>query len=817
MSVASLTNRTNYSGTGTVGPFPFLFRVQSASDLLVIRRSVTGVESTLVKDSQYTIAGVGAASGSVTLITALAVGEELALIRSPALTQPISIRNQGTYFPATIEDEFDRLIMQMQAINDAADRAVHMSPSYDPGDYSPEIAPGADDEVLAWSAGELVNRSLPNGVVLDAVYNILDYGGVGTGLADDSVAINALAALIPAAGGTILFPPGTYKLSTNTVFPKNVAAWVLAGAVFSIDAAKSISINGPFSAGLIKCFSGSGLVYFGTNQDIINAEWWTTNTVTGVTDMSSAINAAIASVPERSGVTIPIRAYAIGSMVILDRRPVNLQGVGWGMPANGGWGSYLKWTGPASYAAGAFVVGQTYQILTVGTTNFMLIGAASNTVGLAFVATGVGVGTGTAKQAMVQVKDCMGAHLDNFRCIGNSLAKPAAAIWHFDSNIGQPNDFNSYSRLWLGKAPWDVIDYDEQLDVGVLIDGKGVGNDSNRWDMVVIFGTQIGVHITGSQYLIQNFSNLYVWYASVAGVKTKANLCGQNWFFAINAIDIYTYDGSELPVIDIQSFGSEAAGRFLYLGAGGTVHIHGGYWQAAESRIHADNRFITQDGNVSHSVILEDFSLTFAAGDAPATPPLIYLKGVGGNEVKNTLKVMGQTVGVDDTNLDMQVNNTVNNSAIIEYETYGGFGANPQKRVRNYLQPDESPDFNRYDLELPVRFVQLPNAMQTIGVGSAPAFNGTWINYDSSIYQGAGFWKDENGVVRLRGHIKDGVALSKIFDLPVGYRPLTHRIFVAYCAAAFGSIMVKSDGSVMHNVGSNVIVSLEGISFEAGF
>jgi len=46
--------------------------------------------------------------------------------------------------------------------------------------------------------------------------------------------------------------------------------------------------------------------------------------------------------------------------------------------------------------AGAFVVGTTYTILYVGTTNFTLIGAASNTVGISFVATGAGTGTGIA-------------------------------------------------------------------------------------------------------------------------------------------------------------------------------------------------------------------------------------------------------------------------------------------------------------------------------------------------------------------------------------------------------------------------------------
>jgi len=46
--------------------------------------------------------------------------------------------------------------------------------------------------------------------------------------------------------------------------------------------------------------------------------------------------------------------------------------------------------------AGQFLVGTTYQIQSVGTTDFTLIGASSNTVGVIFTATGAGSGTGTA-------------------------------------------------------------------------------------------------------------------------------------------------------------------------------------------------------------------------------------------------------------------------------------------------------------------------------------------------------------------------------------------------------------------------------------
>ena len=50
---------------------------------------------------------------------------------------------------------------------------------------------------------------------------------------------------------------------------------------------------------------------------------------------------------------------------------------------------------PASTAATALVTGATYQILTVGTSDFTLVGASANTVGTIFTATGTTTGTGT--------------------------------------------------------------------------------------------------------------------------------------------------------------------------------------------------------------------------------------------------------------------------------------------------------------------------------------------------------------------------------------------------------------------------------------
>jgi hypothetical protein len=48
--------------------------------------------------------------------------------------------------------------------------------------------------------------------------------------------------------------------------------------------------------------------------------------------------------------------------------------------------------------SGSLVTGRTYKIVSVGTSNFVAVGAASNTVGVVFTATGTTAGTGTALQ-----------------------------------------------------------------------------------------------------------------------------------------------------------------------------------------------------------------------------------------------------------------------------------------------------------------------------------------------------------------------------------------------------------------------------------
>jgi len=83
----------------------------------------------------------------------------------------------------------------------------------------------------------------------------------------------------------------------------------------------------------------------------------------------------------------------------------------------------------ASVTAGNFIIGKTYLITFIGSTNFQSIGAVSNTVGTYFIATGVGSGTGTAEiSRTVQAKFQDTVSVKDFGAVGNGVADDTAAI-----------------------------------------------------------------------------------------------------------------------------------------------------------------------------------------------------------------------------------------------------------------------------------------------------------------------------------------------------------------------------------------------------
>ena len=83
----------------------------------------------------------------------------------------------------------------------------------------------------------------------------------------------------------------------------------------------------------------------------------------------------------------------------------------------------------ATTTAGFFVIGYTYLITSIGNTNFQTIGAASNTVGIHFIATGIGSGTGTAQfSRTVQSRLRDSISVKDFGAVGDGITDDTAAI-----------------------------------------------------------------------------------------------------------------------------------------------------------------------------------------------------------------------------------------------------------------------------------------------------------------------------------------------------------------------------------------------------
>ena len=100
-----------------------------------------------------------------------------------------------------------------------------------------------------------------------------------------------------------------------------------------------------------------------------------------------------------------------------------------------------------------------------------------------------------------------------------------------------------------------------------------------------------------------------------------------------------------------------------------------------------------------------------------------------------------------------------------------------------------------------------------------PTLLNGWTNPSASIYGSAGYYKDEVGIVHLRGYLSGGVS-GVVFELPVGYRPGTWIVTPA-SISWFGGVSTVTIENHRVNVrpnGSNVlppVIHLGNISFRA--
>ena len=128
MTVTSTNQKVSFSGNGSTTVFAYNFKIFAQTDLLVILRSATGTETTQQLTSNYTVSGVGATSGgNVTMGVAPPSGTTLVIQRVQPQLQGLDLVPNDPFPAQSMEDALDKLVFNVQTLNEEVGRAIKAS------------------------------------------------------------------------------------------------------------------------------------------------------------------------------------------------------------------------------------------------------------------------------------------------------------------------------------------------------------------------------------------------------------------------------------------------------------------------------------------------------------------------------------------------------------------------------------------------------------------------------------------------------------------------------------------------------------------
>jgi hypothetical protein len=129
MTVLSSTRKAGpYSCNGATVAFPFSFKVFKTADVRVVLTNTNAGESDLALSTNYTVAlnadQDANPGGTVTTTVAYATGYKITLTSQVQNLQPVTLTNQGGFYPKIINDALDRLTILAQQLAEQIERAV---------------------------------------------------------------------------------------------------------------------------------------------------------------------------------------------------------------------------------------------------------------------------------------------------------------------------------------------------------------------------------------------------------------------------------------------------------------------------------------------------------------------------------------------------------------------------------------------------------------------------------------------------------------------------------------------------------------------
>lgn len=131
MTVTATPRKAPFNGNGSATVFPWTFKTQLATDITVIRTTAAGSVTTLTKDSDYTVSLNAnqdtSPGGSITYPISgspLPTGDRLDLLGSIAYTQDLVIPSAGAFSSVAMNNQLDRIVMQIQQLKALIDGAL---------------------------------------------------------------------------------------------------------------------------------------------------------------------------------------------------------------------------------------------------------------------------------------------------------------------------------------------------------------------------------------------------------------------------------------------------------------------------------------------------------------------------------------------------------------------------------------------------------------------------------------------------------------------------------------------------------------------
>jgi hypothetical protein len=214
MTVNTTTSRADYLGDGTSTAFAVPFVFFATSELRVIERVIaTGVETTLVQGTQYTVSGGNGSTGTVTATAAPTAAVQWTILRNTARTQ-LTDYSANDAFPAeTHERALDRLTAIAQEVERDQAQAVRVAPT-DPVSLILPAGPARAGRFLGFdSAGNPIASALTvSGVITATAFATTLLDDADAAAARDTLEITRTTTVISAGATQVLIDiPATWR------------------------------------------------------------------------------------------------------------------------------------------------------------------------------------------------------------------------------------------------------------------------------------------------------------------------------------------------------------------------------------------------------------------------------------------------------------------------------------------------------------------------------------------------------------------------------------------------------------------------------